>query len=53
MQLHPSPPMEHFRDEQSYKGYGHVKEKNVRAGKAKLDKLLADLENQAELRAAS
>jgi len=37
----------------SYKGYGHVKEKNVVAGKVKLDKLLKELEMGSDLRAAS
>ena len=37
----------------SYKGYGHVKERNVREGHAKLEKLLADLERREDLKAAS
>tara|TARA_R110002096_G_scaffold428927_1_gene641218 strand:- start:46910 stop:50365 length:3456 start_codon:yes stop_codon:yes gene_type:complete len=37
----------------SYKGYGHVKEKNIVAGKEKLDKLFKELEVNIDLRAAS
>ena len=37
----------------SYKGYGHVKEKNIVAGKEKLDRLLRELDMSTDLRAAS
>ncbi len=37
----------------SYKGYGHVKERNIEGAKAKLEKLLAELDQKIDLREAS
>lgn len=37
----------------SFKGYGHVKEKNVKNAKLKLEKLLSNLENESEFKKAS
>lgn len=37
----------------SYKGFGHVKEKNIKSGKAKLEKLLARLDDDTQVRQAS
>ncbi len=37
----------------SYKGYGHVKEKNIRLGKEKQEKLLAELDVKSNLKEAS
>lgn len=37
----------------SYKGYGHVKEKNIRIAETKLEKLLARLDDKNEIKQAS
>ena len=37
----------------SYKGYGHVKEKNIKNGKVKLEKLLSELEQDVQFKQAS
>lgn len=37
----------------SYKGYGHVKEKNINLAKLKLEKLLVQLDQKVEVRQAS
>ncbi|MBL4601965.1 MAG: indolepyruvate ferredoxin oxidoreductase family protein, partial [Emcibacteraceae bacterium] len=37
----------------SYKGYGHVKEKNIKNGKIKLEKLLSELDQDVQFKQAS